>query len=84
MFWDDNKMEYNMLEHQYEITIPLKQGSYNYQYLFLPTGTGIGQTRPTEGDFFQTENEYSVYVYHRPFGGRYDKLVGFKNVKYKE
>ncbi len=84
MFWDDNKMEYNMLEHQYEITIPLKQGSYNYQYLFLPTGTGIGQTRSTEGDFFQTENEYSVYVYHRPFGGRYDKLVGFKNVKYKE
>ena len=84
MFWDDNKMEYNLLEHQYEITIPLKQGSYNYQYLFLPTGSGIGQTRPTEGDFYQTENEYSVYVYHRPFGGRYDKLVGFKNVKYKE
>lgn len=84
MFWDDNKMEYNLLEHQYEITIPLKQGSYNYQYLFVPKGTGIGQTGPTEGDFYQAENEYSVYVYHRPFGGRYDKLVGFKNVKYKE
>ena len=84
MFWEDNKMEYNLLDHQYEISIPLKQGSYNYQYLFVSNGTGIGKTGPTEGNFFETENEYCVYVYHRPFGGRYDKLVGFKNVKYKE
>ena len=84
MFWDDSRMEYNMIDHQYEITVPLKQGSYNYRYLFVPDGTAIGQTKPLEGDFYQTENEYCVYVYHRPFGGRYDKLVGFKNLKFKE
>ena len=27
-----------------------------------------------------TENEYYVYVYSRPFGLRYDKLVGFGKV----
>ena len=84
MLWDDNRMEYNLLEHQYEIAIPLKQGSYNYQYLFVRNGEAVGQTGPVEGNFHQTENEYSVYVYHRAFGSRYDKLVGFKNVKYKE
>ena len=84
MLWDENKMEYNLLEHRYEIAIPLKQGSYNYQYLFVRNGEAVGHTGPTEGDFHQTENEYSVYVYYRPFGGRYDKLVGFKNVKFKE
>ena len=84
MFWDDSRMEYNMIDHQYEITVPLKQGSYNYRYLFVPDGTAIGQTKPLEGDFYQTENEYCVYVYHRPFGGRYDKLVGFKNLNFKE
>ena len=26
-----------------------------------------------------TENEYSVYVYHRAFGERYDKLIGFSH-----
>ena len=84
MMWDDTRMEYNLIEHQYEISIPLKQGSYNYQYLFVRTGEAVGQTGPTEGDFHQTENEYCVYVYHRPFGGRYDKLVGFKSMNYKE
>ena len=81
---DENRMEYNLLEHQYEISVLLKQGSYNYQYLFVRNGEAVGRTAPTEGDFHQTENEYCVYVYHRPFGGRYDKLVGFKSMNFKE
>ena len=84
MLWDENRMEYNLLEHQYEISVLLKQGSYNYQYLFVRNGEAVGRTAPTEGDFHQTENEYCVYVYHRPFGGRYDKLVGFKSMNFKE
>lgn len=76
------KMDYNLIEHIYEITIPLKQGSYNYQYLFVPDGQTTGDTSITEGSFAQTENEYYVYVYHRPFGLRYDKLVGFKKAVY--
>lgn len=77
------KMDYNLPEHAYEIVMPLKQGSYNYQYLFLPDGSRCGQTMYTEGDFYQTENEYYVYVYHRAFGMRYDKLVGFRQLKFK-
>lgn len=78
------KMEYNLIDHQYELMIPLKMGSYNYMYMYKRDGETEGQTRPCEGDFHQTENEYEVFVYHRPFGERYDKLVGFQKIKYKE
>ena len=77
------KMEYNLIDHQYELVTPLKQGSYNYMYMFKRDGEDVGETRPCEGNFHQTENEYCVYVYHRPFGSRYDKLVGFKKMNYK-
>jgi hypothetical protein len=33
---------------------------------------------PLEGSHWQTENEYDIWVYYRPFGGRYDRLVGKK------
>jgi len=81
---EEYKMEYNLIDHQYELVTPLKQGSYNYMYIFRYDGDSVGKTHPCEGDFHQTENEYYVYVYHRPFGLRYDKLVGFQKLTYKE
>ncbi len=81
---EDYKMEYNLLKHQYELALPLKQGSYNYLYMFVRDGENVAQTAQAEGDFHQTENEYWVYVYHRPFGLRYDKLVGFKTYSTKQ
>lgn len=71
------RMEYNPIDHQYEIALPLKQGSYNYQYLYVPEGSTQGYTAQTEGNFHQTENEYAVYVYHRAFGERYDRLIAY-------
>lgn len=77
------QMEYNDAEQQYEIVLPLKQGSYNYQYLLVDED-GKGHTDLTEGNFYQTENEYYVYIYHRAFGERYDRLVGFQKCTIKE
>lgn len=82
-FAEEYRMEYNLLEHCYELALPLKMGSYNYQYLFLPDGATVGSTAEAEGNFYQTENEYAVYIYHRPFGERYDHLVGFQTIKYR-
>ena len=59
----------------------LKQGAYNYQYLFLPDGTATARTDVIEGDKFQTINNYYISVYDRPSGGRYDQLVGFGIVR---
>lgn len=82
MFDERHLMEYDPTTHSYHIELPLKQGSYNYMYLFVPDGETCGDTAPAEGNFYQAENEYSVFVYHRPFGERYDHLVGHQKTKY--
>lgn len=30
----------------------------------------------TEGNWFEATNDYTIFIYHRPFGSRYDHLVG--------
>ena len=82
-FEEENRMEYNLLSHSYELVLPLKQGSYNYMYLFVRDGDTVGSAAETEGNLHQTENEYYIYVYHRGFGERYDRLVGFRKLTYK-
>lgn len=71
-----NEMVYNPQIEQYEKTLLLKQGSYNYQYLFLPDGARTATAAPVEGNYYQTVNEYLVKVYHRAPGERYDRLIG--------
>ena len=75
-----NKMHYNPNSRCYELDILLKQGAYNYQYLWVPDGITIGETGKIEGDFYQTVNEYQIKVYNRRRGERYDRLVGFTTV----
>ena len=75
-FNDQNKMVYNFETKQYEKALYLKQGSYNYQYLFIPHGTTKGTPANIEGNFYETKNEYLVKVYHRVPGERYDRLIG--------
>ena len=73
-------MHYDESINAYEAAVLLKQGYYNYQFRQLDKN-GVGRTALTDGNFYQTENEYIVLVYHRPQGARYDALVGFSKVK---
>ena len=81
-FLPECKMEYNTDGKYYEATILLKQGYYNYQYLYVPDGAQAGETAMVEGDFYQTENKYSILIYFRPTGGRYDQLVGIREFRF--
>lgn len=75
--YDDNSMmQYNNETQQYEKTLLLKQGSYNYMYTFVPDGARQATLSRTEGNYYETINEYVVKVYHRPPGARYDRLIG--------
>ena len=82
-YTDEYMMEYDEDAGAYVLALPLKQGSYNYQYVFVSDEDGTSSIRETEGSFYQTENEYAVYVYHRPFGERYDHLVGYGAISNK-
>lgn len=68
-------MSYNEETGCYEASILLKQGYYNYQYI-----TSEGATEHTMRDFWQTENEYQVFIYYKELGGRYDRIVGYTRV----
>ena len=75
--YDDNSlMQYNEQNEQYEKVLLLKQGAYNYMYVFVPDGASQATLDRTEGNYYPTVNEYVVKVYHRPPGERYDRLIG--------
>ena len=82
--WNYNQMDKTSLmrydsEHaMYYNTFLLKQGGYNYQYWLLTPGATKASVSAIDGSHWQTRNEYTIYVYHRPWGGRYDKLIGVK------
>lgn len=72
----DSRMVYNRASGLYELNKLLKQGAYNYQYLIVPRFGTKGSTAEIEGDKYPTVNEYTVRVYTRLPGERYDRLVG--------
>ncbi len=77
-FTNENQMKYNFEEKRYEIRMLLKQGYYNYQYVFVKDGQTKGDVGFIEGNHWETENDYLIFVYNRNFSGRHDELVGVK------
>jgi hypothetical protein len=73
---DKNRMIYNASNNMYELTLLLKQGFYNYQYLYVKNGTTRGSLAEIEGTFSQAENDYLILVYYKKAGGFYDHLIG--------
>jgi hypothetical protein len=65
----------------YHAQLFLKQGVYNYIYAIKWKNQPTPDQETLEGNWFETENEYTILIYHRPFGGRYDQVVGYKIFK---
>lgn len=77
----EGKMEFDDDNSLYFKELLLKQGYYNYEYLFVPDSTGKPEIADTEGQHFETRNDYSVLVYYREPGGRFDRLVGYRKAE---
>jgi hypothetical protein len=75
-----NKLVYNPRKMGYEAELFLKQGYYNYQYVYIKDGKAQADETMLEGNHWETENDYSIYVYHRKIGTYYDQLVGIKKL----
>lgn len=80
-FSPEYRLTYNALRQAYEAALFIKQGYYEYLYLTVLQGDSIGETAPTEGDFYPTTNEYTVWVYCRFPSDRYDRLTGFATLR---
>lgn len=72
-----SKMTYNYDEHAYEATLYLKMGYYNYLYAYLQNGKTVAEPEFLEGNHWETNNTYDIYVYYRESGEHYDRLIGF-------
>jgi hypothetical protein len=72
---EESKLMYNFEDKSYQGQILLKQGFYNYTFATVDEDNII-DTNEVNGSFFQTENEYTVITYYKPFGGLYDRVIG--------
>ncbi len=75
-FDKNNMMTYNSATKEYEGTMLLKQGWYNYEYVFRKDGEGTVIASRFEGSHYETENDYIVLLYYRNPHDRYDRLIG--------
>jgi hypothetical protein len=75
---ENTKLKYNPTTRAYECSLFLKQGYYNYEYALVDKRKpdAVPETQITEGDWWETENIYTILVYYRALGGRSDELVG--------
>ncbi len=77
-----NPIEYDYDNNRYTGQLYLKQGYYDYKFGILRPGeTGVDLSY-FEGTHYQTENEYQVLVYFCDRIAGYDRLVGFRTIKY--
>ena len=50
------------------------------RYQLLLDRKRIASFDMTEGNLWETENNYSIFVYYRPLAGRADELIGISSV----
>jgi hypothetical protein len=71
---EENKMYYDTVKQEYQGRVILKQGRYDYQYVVKSKELPFFHF---EGTHFETENQYEIFVYYRPFQPKADLLLGY-------
>ena len=71
----ETRMTYNNSNQNYEVSLVLKQGFYNYTFATKEENTQAN-LHELNGSFFETENEYNVLVYQKAFGQNYYQAIG--------
>jgi len=76
---DSLKMVFDPTKGIYETHLFLKQGYYDYTYVAVDPGNPA-QKSELDGNYYETENLYTILVYYRSFSDRSDELIGVANV----
>ena len=69
-------MDFNPKNNLYEKAILIKQGFTNFQYQVADDKGTVDAEKAIDGNFWQTENDYTVLVYYRENTGRYERVIG--------
>ncbi|MEO7979105.1 DUF5103 domain-containing protein [Flavobacterium sp.] len=73
------KMDYNAEKGVYEKAVMIKQGFTNFQYTIADKNGAIDYENAIDGNFYQTENEYTILVYYHENTDRYERVIGKGN-----
>lgn len=72
---DNTQLLYDENTGLYETKLLLKQGFYNFKYIYL-NPEGYFDSGYVSGNHDVTENDYTVLIYYRDIGARFDRLIG--------
>ena len=75
----ENKMDYNSDKGIFEKAIMIKQGFTAFQYTIADKKGVIDFENAIDGNFYQTENEYTILVYYKESTDRYQRVIGKGN-----
>ncbi|RYY35916.1 MAG: DUF5103 domain-containing protein [Sphingobacteriaceae bacterium] len=77
---ETSKMQYDNESGRFFTGLFLKQGVYDYEYIWVDKATGKADDTVIEGSHFETENSYQLFIYYRPPGSRWEELAGVQEV----
>jgi len=72
----ESKMDFDAKNNIYEKAILIKQGFTNFQYQIYDEKGKIDAENAIDGNYWQTENDYTILVYYRENNDRYEKVIG--------
>ncbi|WP_295671033.1 DUF5103 domain-containing protein [uncultured Mucilaginibacter sp.] len=75
---ENSRMHYDANNNKFAIALHLKQGVYDYTFVWVEKANGKADDTALEGSHFETENDYQILVYYRPPGARWEELIGFR------
>ena len=79
IFDEKTKMVFNSEKGVYEVTALLKQGYYSYTYIAVDKNNPDKRS-DLEGNYWETENDYTILMYYRSFTDRADQLIGVSKI----
>ncbi|EDM34311.1 hypothetical protein PBAL39_12623 [Pedobacter sp. BAL39] len=77
---ESSRLTYDASKKRFLGNIRLKQGLYDYKYVWQDQQTGKVDQTVFEGSFFETENNYQIFVYYRRPGARWEELIGYSTM----
>jgi hypothetical protein len=76
---DATRMQYNKEKGIYEGTQFLKQGYYSYGYMLVDRNDP-SQRWELDGNYWETENTYTILIYYKSFTDQSDQLIGISKL----
>ncbi|HLO58662.1 MAG TPA: DUF5103 domain-containing protein [Bacteroidales bacterium] len=78
---EQNRMKLDETDGLYKVTLLMKQGLYDYCYFMKNPETGKTDDTAVEGSYYETENDYDIFVYFKDRFKGCDLLIGYYSIK---